>query len=294
MSSINKVKKAVLPVAGFGTRFLPATKAIPKEMLAIIDKPLIQYAVEEAVSAGAEEVIFVTSHTKQSIQNHFSRSTALEKRLLDSNKLDLLEKINPSILDKVKYTFIDQEEQKGLGHAISLARDAIGNQPFFVLLPDDLFFSSPSCLEQLMKSYSEHGNSVISVNRVDEKDIHKYGVIAPTGNISSDFEDIQISKIVEKPLAKDAPSNIAVCGRYLFNPEIFNCIDEVAPDSSGEIQITDAIQLLLNKEKVKAKIFNGKKYDCGSKAGYVEATIAIGMKDIEISDNIKKIIRDYI
>ena len=290
---MKKIKKAVLPVAGFGTRFLPATKAIPKEMLAIIDKPLIQYAVEEAVSVGAEEIIFITSHTKGSIENHFSSYPELEERLRSSNKLDLLGKIKPSYMEDLKFSYINQEDQKGLGHAISLAKDLVGDEPFSVLLPDDLFISSPSCLQQLASSYNEHGNTIIAVNVIDKKNIHKYGVIDPGDNKLINNE-VNVFNIVEKPSAEDAPSDIAVCGRYIFNPSIFKFIETVKPDSSGEIQITDAIQLLLEKENVKAKVYDGKKFDCGSKIGYVQATIAMGMKDPEISDNIKKIIRELI
>jgi len=290
---MKKIKKAVLPVAGFGTRFLPATKAIPKEMLAIIDKPLIQYAVEEAVSVGAEEIIFITSHTKDAIENHFSSYPELEERLRSSNKLHLLGKLKPSYLEDLKFSYVNQEEQKGLGHAISLAKDLVGDEPFSVLLPDDLFISSPSCLQQLASSYNEHGNTTIAVNVIDKKNIHKYGVIDPGDNKLINNE-VNVFNIVEKPSAKDAPSDIAVCGRYIFNPSIFKFIETVKPDSSGEIQITDAIQLLLEKENVKAIVYDGKKFDCGSKTGYVEATIAMGMKDPEISDNIKKIIRELI
>ena len=290
---MKKIKKAVLPVAGFGTRFLPATKAIPKEMLVIIDKPLIQYAVEEAVSVGAEEIIFITSHTKGAIENYFSSYPELEERLRSSNKLDLLDKLKPSYMEDLKFSYVNQEEQKGLGHAISLAKDLLGDEPFSVLLPDDLFISSPSCLQQLASSYNEHGNTTIAVNVIDKKNIHKYGVIDPGDNKLINNE-VNVFNIVEKPSAEDAPSDIAVCGRYIFNPSIFKFIEIVKPDSSGEIQITDAIQLLLEKENVKAKVYDGKKFDCGSKTGYVEATIAMGMKDPEISDNIKKIIRELI
>ena len=290
---MKKIKKAVLPVAGFGTRFLPATKAIPKEMLVIIDKPLIQYAVEEAVSVGAEEIIFITSHTKDAIENHFSSYPELEERLRSSNKQDLLDKLKPSYIEDLKFSYVNQEEQKGLGHAISLAKDLVGDEPFSVLLPDDLFISSPSCLQQLASSYNEHGNTTIAVNVIDKKNIHKYGVIDPGDNKLINNE-VNVFNIVEKPSAEDAPSDIAVCGRYIFNPSIFKFIEIVKPDSSGEIQITDAIQLLLEKENAKAKVYDGIKFDCGSKAGYVEATIAIGMKDPEISDNIKKIIRELI
>jgi len=287
-----KIKKAVLPVAGFGTRFLPATKAIPKEMLTIIDKPLIEYAVEEAISAGAEEIIFITSHTKPAIKKHFSEAPELEKRLKDSGKIDLLKKIKPEIFKNIRFTYIDQAEQKGLGHAILLAENAVGNDAFSVLLPDDLFLSTPTCLQQILDSYSKNLQSVIAVNKIDKENIHKYGVIDQGNHKLDESNTVTISDIVEKPNAADAPSDIAVVGRYIFNPSIFNCIKQVEADGSGEIQITDAIKLLIQTENVQAKIFEGDKYDCGSKEGYLEATIAVAMKEPGFSDKIKKIITD--
>ena len=287
-----KIKKAVLPVAGFGTRFLPATKAIPKEMLTIIDKPLIEYAVEEAISAGAEEIIFITSHTKPSIEKHFSEAPELEKRLKDSGKLELLKKIKPEKLRNITFTYINQPEQKGLGHAILLAERAVGSDAFSVLLPDDLFLSTPSCLQQILDSYSRNLQSTIAVNKIDKENIHKYGVIDPGNNKLDESNTVKISNIVEKPNAEDAPSDIAVAGRYIFNTSIFECIKKVEADSSGEIQITDAIKFLIEIEDVQAKIFEGDKYDCGSKEGYLDATIAVAMKDPYFSDKIKKIITD--
>ena len=287
-----KIKKAVLPVAGFGTRFLPATKAIPKEMLTIIDKPLIEYAVEEAISAGAEEIIFITSHTKPAIKKHFSEAPELEKKLIDSGKIDLLKKIKPEIFTNIKFTYIDQVEQKGLGHAILLAEKAVGNDVFSVLLPDDLFLSTPTCLQQILNSYSKNFQSVIAVNKIDKENIHKYGVIDPGDYELDEDNTVIVSDIVEKPDAEDAPSDIAVAGRYIFNPSIFDCIKKVEADGSGEIQITDAIKLLIQTENVQAKIFEGNKYDCGSKEGYLEATIAVAMKEPGFSDKIKKIITD--
>ncbi|MDC1123731.1 UTP--glucose-1-phosphate uridylyltransferase GalU [Gammaproteobacteria bacterium] len=287
-----KIKKAVLPVAGFGTRFLPATKAIPKEMLTIIDKPLIEYAVEEAISAGAEEIIFITSHTKSAIKKHFSEAPELEKKLIDSGKIDLLKKIKPEIFANIKFTYIDQAEQKGLGHAILLAEKAVGNDAFSVLLPDDLFLSTPTCLQQILNSYSKNFQSVIAVNKIDKENIHKYGVIDPGDYELDEDNTVIVSDIVEKPDAEDAPSDIAVAGRYIFNPSIFDCIKKVEADGSGEIQITDAIKLLIQTENVQAKIFEGDKYDCGSKEGYLEATITVAMKEPGFSDKIKKIITD--
>ena len=287
-----KIKKAVLPVAGFGTRFLPATKAIPKEMLTIIDKPLIEYAVEEAISAGAEEIIFITSHTKPSIEKHFSEAPELEKRLKDSGKLELLKKIKPEKLRNITFTYINQPEQKGLGHAILLAESAVGSDTFSVLLPDDLFLSKPSCLQQILGSYSRNLQSTIAVNKIDKENIHKYGVVDPGNNKFDMSNTVVIKNIVEKPNAADAPSDIAVAGRYIFNASIFECIKKVEADSSGEIQITDAIKLLIEAEGVQAKIFEGDKYDCGSKEGYLDAIIAVAMKDPYFSDKIKKIITD--
>ena len=287
-----KIKKAVLPVAGFGTRFLPATKAIPKEMLTIIDKHLIEYAVEEAISAGAEEIIFITSHTKPAIKKHFSEAPELEKRLKDSGKIDSLKKIKPEIFKNIRFTYIDQAEQKGLGHAILLAENAVGNDAFSVLLPDDLFLSTPTCLQQILDSYSKNLQSVIAVNKIDKENIHKYGVIDQGNHKLDESNTVTISDIVEKPNAADAPSDIAVVGRYIFNPSIFNCIKQVEADGSGEIQITDAIKLLIQTENVQAKIFEGDKYDCGSKEGYLEATIAVAMKEPVLSDKIKKTITD--
>ena len=244
---MKRIKKAVLPVAGFGTRFLPATKATPKEMLPIIDKPLVQYAVEEAIAIGIEEIIFITSPVKNSIQKHFDKSHELEKKLISSGKNDFLEKLNPSIFDNVKFKYINQIEQKGLGHAVLLAEAHIKNEPFAILLPDDLFFSEESCLTQLSNVYALKENSVVAVNKIDSNNIHKYGVINP-GKI--DGRSIDIIDIVEKPKLEDAPSDIAVCGRYILNSSIFDYLKKVKPDNSGEIQLTDAIKMMLESESL--------------------------------------------
>tara|TARA_B110000003_G_C16610812_1_gene519352 strand:+ start:867 stop:1730 length:864 start_codon:yes stop_codon:yes gene_type:complete len=285
---MKNIKKAVLPVAGFGTRFLPATKAIPKEMLPIIDKPLVQYAVEEALNIGIEEIIFITSPTKYSIKKHFDKSQILEELLISSGKQEYVKKLNPDIFKSIKFHYVIQEEQNGLGHAISLAKHLIEDEPFAILLPDDLFFSEDSCLNQLKREYIKTNSSVIAVNEIDEDNIHKYGVIQP-GSIEKNL--IEVKGIVEKPIANEAPSNIAVCGRYILNSSIFNYLDEVNPDKSGEIQLTDAIKLMLEKEKVIACIYQGEKFDCGSKLGFVEATIAISLRDKEIGHEIKNLIK---
>ena len=285
---MKNIKKAVLPVAGFGTRFLPATKAIPKEMLPIIDKPLVQYAVEEALNIGIEEIIFITSPTKYSIKKHFDKSQILEELLISSGKQEYVKKLNPDIFKSIKFHYVIQEEQNGLGHAISLAKHLIEDEPFAILLPDDLFFSEDSCLNQLKREYIKTNSSVIAVNEIDEDNIHKYGVIQP-GSIEKNI--IEVKGIVEKPIANEAPSNIAVCGRYILNSSIFNYLDEVNPDKSGEIQLTDAIKLMLEKEKVIACIYQGEKFDCGSKLGFVEATLAISLRDKEIGHEIKNLIK---
>ena len=285
---MKKIRKAVLPVAGFGTRFLPATKATPKEMLPIIDKPLVQYAVEEAIKIGIEEIIFITNPSKYSIKNHFDKSLLLEEKLIKLGKFDLVEKLNPSEFNDIKFTYVNQGEQKGLGHAILLAEDFINNEPFAVLLPDDLFLSEKSCLMQLDEVYRQTNGSVIAVNKIDADNIHKYGVIKP-GLVNS--RAIEVVDIVEKPKYEDAPSDIAVCGRYILNSSIFKYLNITSPDSGEEIQLTDAIKLMLKDESVYACVYEGEKFDCGSKKGFVEATLAIALRDPEIKDEIKDLIR---
>ena len=285
------IKKAVLPVAGFGTRFLPASKAIPKEMLPIIDKPLVQYAVEEAINIGVEEIIFITSPEKLSIKKHFDTNHKFESRLKNSKKLDMIDRLNPEIFKEIKFHYLLQEEQNGLGHAVLQAEKVVGKDPFAVLLPDDLFFSEKSCLSQLLDVYKRTESSVIAVNKVEKENIHKYGVIKP-GKIKESF--IKIEDIVEKPLYEEAPSDIAVCGRYIFNASIFKFLNSTNFDKSGEIQLTDAIQKLLQEEEVYASIYDGEKFDCGSKQGFVHATISLALRDESINQDIKKIIKEII
>ena len=283
------IKKAVLPVAGFGTRFLPASKAIPKEMLPIIDKPLVQYAVEEAVNVGINEIIFITSPEKFSIKNHFKKNKEIETKLVKSGKNDLAMGVNPEIFSKVSFYYINQKKQNGLGDAIQHAESIIGNSPFAILLPDDLFISKKSCLQQLIDAYALNKSSAIAVNVIDRNNIHKYGVIKPKERTS---EIIKIEDIVEKPNANDAPSDLAVCGRYILNSSIFKHLKSVKPDKSDEIQLTDAIKSLLIEEEVYGVLYDGEKFDCGSKEGFVHATIALALRDESISENIKEIIRN--
>lgn len=286
---MKKIKKAVLPVAGLGTRFLPASKATPKEMLPIIDKPLVQYAVEEAIEIGVEEIIFITSPSKYSIKKHFDFDEAIDNKLRSCGKEKLAELANPNIFNGIDFRYINQDEQKGLGHAISLAQDYIQDEPFAILLPDDLFFSEISCLTQLSSIYEYTGSSVIAVNKIDTNNIHKYGVIDP-GEIENNF--MVINDIVEKPSAEKAPSDIAVCGRYILNSTIFEFLEKTDADSSNEIQLTDAIKSMLSKEKVLAKLYEGEKFDCGSKRGFVEATIAISLRDNDLKSDITRFIQN--
>ena len=283
------IKKAVLPVAGLGTRFLPASKAIPKEMLPIIDKPLVQYAVEEAINVGINEIIFITSPEKFSIKNHFKKNKEIETKLVKSGKNDLAKTVNPEIFSKVSFYYINQQKQNGLGDAILHAESIIGNSPFAILLPDDLFFSKKSCLQQLIDAYELNKSSSIALNVIDKNNIHKYGVIKPKERIS---EIIKIEDIVEKPIANDAPSDLAVCGRYILNSSIFRHLKSVKPDKSDEIQLTDAIKSMLSEEEIYGVLYDGEKFDCGSKEGFVHATIALALRDESISENIKEIIRN--
>ena len=286
VSKDNKVKKAVFPVAGLGTRFLPATKASPKEMLNVVDKPLIQYAAEEAVSAGIDTLIFVTGRNKVSIPNHFDRAYELESELLQKNKNSELELVQNILPSSVNCIYIRQKEALGLGHAVLCAEPAVGNDPFAVILADDLILSrQKSCISQMSDKFKEHEGSIISVQNVEKNNIHKYGVIDGDKINNSDW---LLSKIVEKPKASEAPSNMGVVGRYIFNPLIFEYIRKTSKGSGGEIQLTDAIDLMLKKEKVYAYEFEGKRYDCGSKLGFLEATVDYGLNHPELSNDFKK------
>ena len=281
---MNKIKKAVLPVAGFGTRFLPATKAIPKEMLPIIDKPLIEYAVEEAVDAGIEEIIFITSHTKVAIENHFDSNFELEEKLATNNKKEFIPLINPEKFKNIRFTYVRQKSQKGLGDAVLHASHLINNEPFAILLADDLIISEKSCLQQLVDIYNKNEISVIGVNSVGKNEISRYGVIEPKKNNGNIF----ISNIVEKPKPEDAPSDLAVVGRYVLDSKIFDYLKKTQEDSSNEIQLTDAIKLMLSDHKICACEYSGNKFDCGSKSGYVEATVFMGLRDKSIAHALKK------
>ena len=284
------IKKAVFPVAGFGTRFLPATKATPKEMLPIIDKPIIQYAVEEALDAGINEFIFVTHHAKRAIEDHFDENIDLKHRLKNDGKDDLLKLISRVGGNGSKFTFVRQDEPKGLGHAISCAQHLIEqNEYFAVILADDLIINEgTNVTSQLIERVREQDKQALALETVPSKDISKFGVIS----FNEQQEDVfHLSGIVEKPDPSQAPSDLAVVGRYIFNQSIFNSIDEKTPGKNGEIQITDAIEKQIS-DFVGIK-FQGQRYDCGSKIGYLKANIELGLKHPEISDDLKNLLKEY-
>ena len=280
---MNKVTKAVFPVAGMGTRFLPATKANPKEMLPIVDKPLIQYAVEEAVAAGITELIFITGRTKRSITDHFDKAYELETELEKKGKAEQLEIVRSIIPDGVTCIYIRQAEPLGLGHAVLCAKPVIGEAPFAVILPDDLIDDgSRGAIKQMIGKYLQHNSSVIAVQDVPKEDTSKYGIVET--DATDDKSLSKINSIVEKPEPDLAPSTLGVVGRYVLSHEIFNCLEQTPKGAGNEIQLTDAISLLLKKESVFAYEFEGTRYDCGSKLGYMQASIQYALKDPDIKD----------
>ena len=266
---MKKISKAVFPVAGLGTRFLPATKAIPKEMLPIIDKPLIEYAVEEAVMAGIEEIIFITSHTKRSIENHFEKNLELEEKLLNSGNKDAIKKINRDIFKDVKFTYVRQKFQKGLGDAILQAKHLIEDEYFAILLADDLIVNNPSATQQLINVAKETNTSVIGLNKVPKEHIDRYGVIS-FADSSKNEKLFHLNGIIEKPKS-NPPSDMVVFGRYVLSHHIFNYLEHLEPGVAGEIQLTDAIMLMLKDHNINGYLYDGIKFDCGSKEGYVQA-----------------------
>lgn len=267
-----KVRSAVFPVAGRGTRFLPATKASPKEMLPIVDKPLIQYAVEEAIEAGATKLVFITGSTKRAIADHFDTDAELERALAEAGKDELLRSVQDIVPAGVSCIYIRQGEPLGLGHAVLCARPAVGNEPFFVHLADDLIAGSPGCLAQMAAEYARHGGgSVIAVEEVPRENTSSYGIVAVD-------EDQRITQIVEKPEPEKAPSTLAVVGRYLLSGDIFDKLENIGAGAGNEIQLTDGIADLLPEQPAYAYSFSGKRYDCGNKLGYLEATVAFGLQ----------------
>lgn len=287
---MKKVTKAVFPVAGLGTRFLPATKAMPKEMLPVVDKPLIQYAVEEAVAAGITDMIFVTGRSKRAIEDHFDKAYELENELAMRGKNEMLEFVRNLLPKNINCIYIRQPEALGLGHAVLCAYPAVGDEPFAVLLADDLLDGEPAVMKQMVDVYDYYRSSVIGVQEVPREDTKSYGIV-DSKPMTETLE--QISRIVEKPKPEDAPSNLAVVGRYVLTPRIFHHLARIGKGSGGEIQLTDGIAALLEEEQVLAYRYQGKRYDCGSKLGYLEATVDFGLRHSEVGPEFAKMLKRF-
>ncbi len=278
---MKKVTKAVFPVAGMGTRFLPATKASPKEMLPIVDKPLIQYAVEEAVAAGITDMIFVTGRSKRAIEDHFDKAYELENELAARGKNEMLNFVRSMIPKNINCIYIRQQEALGLGHAVLCAKPVVGNEPFAVLLADDLLDGEPPVMKQMTETYDYYRCSVLGVQDVPRAETKSYGVV-DARPVADRLE--QVNAIVEKPKPEDAPSTLAVVGRYILTPRIFHHLENIQPGSGGEIQLTDGIASLLAEEQVLAYRYAGTRYDCGSKLGYLQASVVFGQRHPEVGE----------
>lgn len=284
-----KIRKAVFPVAGMGTRFLPATKANPKEMLTVVDKPLVQYAAEEAVSAGITELIFIIGRNKRSIADHFDKAYELEAELEKQNKVELLKAVKDILPEGISCIYIRQAEALGLGHAVACARPAVGDEPFAVLLADDLIMENgKTCLQEMVETYEYHGCSVLGAQQVPMEETYKYGVVAAE---KAGERLWNVSGMVEKPAPEDAPSNISVVGRYILTSHIFNLLETIPRGAGGEIQLTDAIAELLKKERVLAYEFTGKRYDCGDKLGYLQANVEYALQHDELGEGFAEYLR---
>lgn len=269
------VRKAIIPAAGLGTRFLPATKAQPKEMLPIVDKPTIQYIIEEAIASGIEEILIITGRNKKCIEDHFDKSIELEMELEKSGKSELLELVR-DISDMVDIHYIRQKEPKGLGHAIQCARAFVGNEPFAVLLGDDVVDSPEKpCLKQLIDCFDEYKTSILGVQTVPEKDVSKYGIV---NGIHIEDKVYKVKDLVEKPSVEEAPSNVAILGRYIITPAIFDILEKTEAGKGGEIQLTDALRTLISNEAMYAYNFDGRRYDVGDKLGFLQATVEYALK----------------
>lgn len=288
-----RIKKAIIPAAGLGTRFLPATKAQPKEMLPIVDKPTIQYIVEEAVKSGIEDIIIVSGRGKRAIEDHFDKSYELEDQLIKKDKMKMLEEIQ-DISNLADIHYIRQKEAKGLGHAIATAKKFIGNEPFAVLLGDDIVKTdSTPALKQLTDAFEKYRGSVVGVQQVPESEVSKYGVVAPQGS-TSEPNLMQVSDLVEKPKKEEAPSNYAIMGRYVLTPEIFDILETLPPGAGGEIQLTDAIKELNKKQAVYACEFTGDRYDVGDKFGFIKATIEFALDRPDLKDQLQEYLNNSV
>ena len=291
MSKIKPVRKAVFPVAGLGTRFLPATKSVPKEMLTIVDRPVIQYIVEEAREAGIEAFLFVTGRSKSVIEDHFDSAFELEKTLVERGKTDALELLRKGLPVAGAAMFTRQQEPLGLGHAVWCARHLVGDEPFALLLPDMLMQSQPGCLSRMMEVYNRVGGNIISTEEVAWEETHKYGVVVKGESIEGGFK---VEGMVEKPEPGTAPSNLFINGRYILQPEIFPVLEEQKPGAGGEIQITDAMLRLAESQAFHGFTFRGRTFDCGSKSGFVAANLAYGLGDPEIGESLGDEIRGLV
>lgn len=286
---MTKVRKAIIPAAGLGTRFLPATKAQPKEMLPIVDKPAIQYIVEEAIASGVEDIIIVTGRNKRAIEDHFDRSVELETMLAEKNKQDMLEVVQ-NIGKMAEIHYIRQKEPFGLGHAVYCARKFIGNEPFAVLLGDDIMVAEPPCLAQLIGLYEQTGSPLVAVTEVPEADVSKYGIVAPAPSEHGDHVH-KVVDLLEKPRREEAPSNLAIIGRYVMDPVIFDILADQKPGGGGEIQLTDAMRRMNEQLPMLACRFNGERYDVGDKFGYLEATIELALKNDDLRENLRSYLK---
>lgn len=286
-----RIRKAVIPAAGLGTRFLPATKAQPKEMLPIVDKPTIQYIVEEAIQSGIEDIIIITGRGKTAIEDHFDKSYELEATLDAKGKSDLLNLVE-YISNMASIHYVRQKEPKGLGHAVWCARKFVGNEPFAVLLGDDVVVSQKPALQQMIEVYEQYHCSVLGVQEVAHAETNKYGIINPGVQLNSRLHEIR--DMVEKPRVEEAPSNLAIMGRYILRPEIFGIIENLPPGSGGEIQLTDAIKALNNSQKVLAYTYEGKRYDVGDKLGYIKATVEFALSREDLGSAVREYLRELV
>lgn len=276
-----KIRKAIIPAAGLGTRFLPATKAQPKEMLPIVDKPTIQYIIEEAIASGIEEILIITGRSKKCIEDHFDRSVELELELKKSGKKEMLKMVE-DISNMADIYYIRQKEPKGLGHAISCAKTFVGNEPFAILLGDDVVYNDEKpCLKQLIDCYNEYNTSVLGVQTVPEDKVNKYGIV---DGILIEDRVCKVKGLVEKPSLEEAPSNVAILGRYIVTPKIFEILERTKPGKGGEIQLTDALLELINEEAMYAYNFEGRRYDVGDKQGFLEATVEYALRREDLKD----------
>ncbi|WP_455507205.1 UTP--glucose-1-phosphate uridylyltransferase GalU [Clostridium sp.] len=277
----NKIRKAIIPAAGLGTRFLPATKAQPKEMLPIVDKPTLQYIIEECVASGIEEILIITGRNKKSIEDHFDRSVELEMELEKSGKEEMLKMVR-EISDMVNIHFIRQKEPRGLGHAILCAKTFVGNEPFAVLLGDDVVYNdNKPCLKQLIDCYEEYKTSVLGVQTVEPQDVNKYGIV---GGLHIEDRVYKVKNLIEKPAVEEAPSNVAILGRYIITPKIFEILENTKPGKGNEIQLTDALLELIKHEAMYAYDFEGRRYDVGDKLGFLQATVEYALRKEELRD----------